>query len=80
MEFSDALRQAIEFRRRIYRPSWNGNIGSEEPRQFVQAQFPDAHSKMNNPYLYITQSNGATPWVPSQGDLFATDWRCLDLE
>lgn len=51
------------------RPSWNGTgMG-------VRIQYPDKHSKMTQPYLYLEKSNGErTPWVPSTGDLFAQDW------
>lgn len=55
----------------IARDGWNGN------GLLVRAQFPDEHSKMGNPYLYIdaTALGGAlNPWVPSQTDLFANDW------
>lgn len=82
MRFSEALAelQMATPNIAIFRPSWNGNAEFSHlprPRQFVQVQRPDAHSKMNNPYLYIVQPNGLTPWVPSQGDLFAEDWEVL---
>lgn len=54
------------------REGWNGK------GIFIKAQFPDEHSKMGNPYLYIDASAlGGTlnPWVPSQTDLFADDWK-----
>lgn len=77
--------------RKAFRTSWNGNhltvpkVNQEkgeveypvEVRLLVQAQFPDEHSKMGNPYLYIDATAlGGTlnPWVPSQTDLFADDW------
>lgn len=56
----------------ITREGWNGK-GLK-----VLAQFPDEHSKMGNPYLYIDAKalgGERNPWVPSQTDLFATDWR-----
>lgn len=55
----------------IAREGWNGK------GLCVKAQFPDEHSKMGNPYLYIDATAlGGTlnPWVPSQTDLFAMDW------
>lgn len=55
---------------RIYRAGWNG------AGQFVELQIPDAHSKMTQPYLYITTVTGdRVPWVPSQSDFLADDWR-----
>lgn len=55
----------------VAREGWNGK-GLK-----VAAQFPDEHSKMGNPYLYIDAKalgGELNPWVPSQTDLFAVDW------
>lgn len=71
MDFSEALTQ-VKLGNKIYRKGWNG-VGLR-----VRAQFPDEHSKMGNPYLYIdaTALGGKlTPWVPSQTDLFGEDWK-----
>jgi len=60
---------------RFARKGWNGN------GLFVTAQYPDAKSKMGNPYLYIDATAlGGTlnPWVPSQTDLFALDWYVVE--
>ncbi len=54
------------------RDGWNGK------GIFIRAQWPDENSKMGNPYLYIdaTALGGeCNPWIPSQTDLFAADWR-----
>jgi hypothetical protein len=70
MNFSQVL-QALKNGDEAYRDGWNGK-GLK-----VRAQFPDEHSKMGNPYLYIDATAlGGTlnPWVPSQTDLFAEDW------
>jgi len=70
MNFSEAFLEAKKGER-ITRSGWNGK------GLFVTAQFPDEHSKMGNPYLYIdaTALGGKlNPWVPSQTDLFAEDW------
>lgn len=58
----------------ITRDGWNGK------GLFVMAQFPDEHSKMGNPYLYIDAralGGERNPWVPSQVDLFADDWKAV---
>lgn len=71
MNFPNAL-TAVMSGQRISRLGWNG------AGQWVQAQIPDAHSKMSLPYLYLKNAqNQLVPWVPSQGDLFATDWAIL---
>ena len=73
MDFSDALKEA-RAGKRIQRSGWNGD------GLIVQAQFPDENSKMGNPYLYIDAralGGERNPWVPSQTDLFAVDWRVV---
>lgn len=73
MDFSQAFNQAKKGGK-IQREGWNGK------GLFVTAQFPDSHSKMGNPYLYIdaTALGGErNPWVPSQTDLFAEDWKLV---
>lgn len=74
MDFSEALKRA-KAGEKIAREGWNGK------GLFVMAQFPDEHSKMGNPYLYIdaTALGGElNPWVPSQTDLFAEDWVAIN--
>jgi len=67
-DFSDAL-LALKRGARLARAGWNGK------GQWVQAQYPDEHSKMQLPYLYLHNAHGQlVPWVPSTGDLFAVDW------
>lgn len=42
---------------------------------WIAIQTPDAHSKMQMPYIYIkTAQNHLVPWVASHGDLLANDW------
>lgn len=71
MTFSQAF-DAIKEGRPMTREGWNGK-GLK-----VEMQTPDEKSKMGNPYLYIdaTALGGKlNPWVPSQTDLFARDWK-----
>ncbi len=70
MDFSEALKHAKQGLQ-IARTGWNGK------GLLVEAQFPDEHSKMGNPYLYIDAralGGERNPWVPSQTDMFAEDW------
>lgn len=70
--FPAALTHLIVARGHVTRVGWNGR------NMHVEAQWPDAHSKMGKPYLFISDIYGVkTPWVPSQGDLFANDWALL---
>jgi hypothetical protein len=74
--FSQAL-DLMKLGEAMARTGWNGK------GQFVMAQFPDEHSKMGNPYLYIDArelGGERTPWAPSQTDLFAEDWRVVTNE
>lgn len=60
------------------RQGWNGK------GIFIEAQIPDAHSKMTHPYFFINTTGLQTnnkkapkslvPWTPSQTDMFAEDW------
>jgi hypothetical protein len=70
MTFSEAL-EKLKGGAKMARAGWNGK------GLFVEAQFPDEHSKMGNPYLFIDAAalgGKKTPWVPSQTDLFGEDW------
>lgn len=62
----------------VRRAGWNGSGLT------VKAQFPDEHSKMTLPYLYIeyphdakTTPGARCPWLASQTDLMAEDWELL---
>ena len=54
---------------RVTRPGWNGK------GMYLEGQFPDAHSKMTKPYVYMRTAQGdLIPWNCSQADFFANDW------
>ena len=62
----------------IQRVGWNG-VGLR-----VKMQVPDEHSKMTLPYLYIeypadhsSYPGAKCPWLASQTDILAEDWRLL---
>lgn len=60
---------------RVARDGWNGK------GQWLQLQVPDEHSKMTLPYIYITTVQGdRVPWLASQTDLLAQDWRSSSEE
>lgn len=55
------------------RSGWNGK-GMK-----LKVQYPDEHSKMTHPYLYMVipdcpEGERRLPWQPAQVDLFAEDW------
>jgi hypothetical protein len=78
MNFSEAL-IAVKQGNKIQRAGWNG------PDLCVIAQYPDEHSKMTLPYLYIEypefpEGSGGRkrcPWFPSQTDIMEDDWRII---
>lgn len=72
MNFGQAL-EAVKTGKSIQRSGWNGKDLK------VKAQFPDANSKMNLPYLYIEYPNGdRCPWLASQTDIMADDWSVVE--
>jgi hypothetical protein len=68
VNFGEAL-DALRRGRLVSRANWNGKD------QFLALQVPDAHSKMQKPYIYISPVDGElVPWVASQTDILASDW------
>ena len=68
MDFCWAL-DALKKGHKITREGWNGK------GMFLKLQVPDAHSKMQRPYIYIkTAQDQLVPWVASHGDLLGEDW------
>ena len=51
-------------------PNWSDDV-------IVKAQFPDEHSKMTHPYLYVESRFGRVPWMPTQVEMFATTWQII---
>lgn len=67
-DFSWAI-LALKNGHRVSRDGWNGN------GMWLEAQFPDAGSKMGLPYIYMSTVMGnLVPWLASNTDLFADDW------
>jgi uncharacterized protein DUF2829 len=69
--------QALAFMRnghRIERDGWNGK------GMWLALQIPDEHSKMSLPYVYMKTADGKlVPWLCSQTDLLAEDWRVIAM-
>ncbi len=73
MSFSDAL-EILKAGGTARRAGWNGR------GMLVEIQYPDEHSKMTLPYLFLRTAQGdLVPWVISQTDALAEDWEvCTD--
>ena len=70
-DFGVAL-QNLKGGNKVFRDGWNG------PGQYLELQVPDENSKMSLPYIYICLVTGAlVPWLASQTDMLATDWRIV---
>ncbi len=67
-DFGEALKR-LKAGKKVGRAGWNG------PRQFLELQRPDEHSKMTLPYIFITTVQGdLVPWLASQTDVLGEDW------
>lgn len=45
----------------------------------IRVQFPDEHSKMTAPYLYVESRFGRVPWKETVIELFADNWEVLEI-
>lgn len=69
---------------KMRRRGWNGK------GTFIKIQFPDEHSKMTSPYIYIDTTGlesdnpdaprSCVPWLASQTDMLAEDWEIYGVE
>ena len=66
--FGGALAELREGKK-VQRKGWNGQ------GMWLALQKPDEHSKMKQPYIYISTADGSlVPWLASQTDMLASDW------
>ena len=77
MDFGTALNE-LKAGKKVQRDGWNGK------GLWLELQRPDEHSKMTLPYLYLNYPNDAAntpgarvPWLASQIDVLAEDWRLV---
>jgi hypothetical protein len=78
MTFGLAL-EALKKGLKVQRAGWNGN------GLWLELQRPDAHSKMTLPYIFMsypadakTTPGAGVPWLASQSDMLAEDWRIVE--
>lgn len=71
--------EALKIGKKVSRTGWNGN------GMWLELQRPDARSKMTLPYIYLNYPGNAqntpgarVPWLASQTDALADDWRVVD--
>jgi hypothetical protein len=67
--FDLALTALRDLKAKVCRAGWNGK------GMWITIQFPDLHSKMTLPYIYMkTADDNLVPWLASQTDILANDW------
>jgi len=77
MNFGDAL-EALKRGSKVQREGWNGK------GLWLELQWPDEHSKMTLPYIFMSYPDDAkttpgakVPWLASQTDMLSDDWCIL---
>ena len=50
--------------------SWSNDV-------IIRAQYPDEHSKMTAPYLYVESRFGKVPWKETMIELFNEEWEIV---
>lgn len=55
-------------------------LGWRNPSIWIEAQFPDKHSKMTKPYLFMVKKNERFPCDLSCESIFAEDWKVVGDE
>ena len=68
--------------KKVQREGWNGK------GIYIEMQRPDEYSKMTLPYIYIVTNGlitdnpnapkGVVPWLASQTDMLAEDWKIVE--
>ena len=53
-------------------PHWSGDV-------MIRVQYPDDHSKMTAPYLYVESRYGKVPWKETMIELFAENWEVVAI-
>ena len=70
MSFGDALK-LVKRGMGMRLPQWKEDV-------VIRAQFPDEHSKMTAPYLYVESRFGRVPWKETMIELFAENWEVVE--
>lgn len=52
-------------------PQWSDDV-------VIRAQYPDEHSKMTAPYLYVESRFGRVPWKETVIEQFNDNWEVVE--
>ena len=69
MNFGTAFEQ-VKLGMGMRLPNWQLDVT-------IRAQFPDEHSKMTAPYLYVESRFGRVPWKETMIELFSEQWEVV---
>lgn len=70
MNFGKALEE-VKKGKGMRLPIWKEDV-------IIRAQYPDEHSKMTAPYLYVESRFGCVPWKETMIELFSEDWQVVE--
>jgi hypothetical protein len=71
LTFGIAL-EAVKQGKGMRLPQWKEDV-------VIRAQYPDEHSKMTAPYLYVESRFGKVPWKETMIELFSDAWVVVDI-
>lgn len=71
MLFADALKKLqLKQAEGMRLPKWKEDV-------VIRIQFPDEHSKMTHPYLYVESRFGCVPWKETVPEMFDNTWELV---
>lgn len=70
LDFGKAL-EVVKTGKGMRLPQWQKDV-------VIRAQYPDEHSKMTAPYLYVESRYGKVPWRETNIELFAENWEIVE--
>lgn len=70
MTFSKAFEE-VKTGKGMSLPKWSQEV-------VIRAQYPDEHSKMTAPYLYVESGFGRVPWISTNPELFSDEWEVVE--
>lgn len=70
LPFGIAL-EAVKSGKGMRLPKWSEDV-------MIRCQFPDEHSKMTAPYLYVESRFGRVPWKETMIELLSNEWQIVE--
>lgn len=70
MTFGQAF-EGVKSGKSMRLPHWS-------PEVVIRARYPDEHSKMTAPCLYVESRFGCVPWKETMIELFSEQWETVE--